>query len=380
MLGVDEAPKPRQSSILNVRNSIMRTPLSLLAVAILGLAPDASAHERWVKHALKSEFDHSLFTSAGLINVGTLIGILVLALLLFRWSGRVRARYPDRASDLRTKLLSWAPFLLRVTFGLGLVLVAWQDQFLAPDLWADHSLQGSLLVKSQGVLGVLLVLGLLTRFASLAFLALFAWATLLRPFAPFDGEPVTIIGVLNYLEVVGIAIYLAVVGGGALSLDRLFLREDVREATPRSRAKAVGVMRILLGATLIILGMQKFLIPELPMGVVQNYADAIYTPIARLTGISPEGYVFAAVVVETTVGLLVLAGLFIRPLMVVLAGLFVTTLFVFGEDLIPHLPLFGMVFAFLIEGAGAYRLDEFTMPKKPGIEIQAGHAVVENIA
>jgi len=348
--------------------------------ALLGLASPASAHERWVRHALKSPFDHSLFASVNTTNVGTLVGVLVVAALLFWWSGRLRARHPEHVSTWKARLLPWAPFLLRVTFGLGLVLVAWQDRFVAPDLWANHSLQGAILVKAQGVLGVLLVLGLLTRFASLAFLGLFAWATLLRPFAPFDGQPITMIEVINYLEVVGIAIYLAVVGAGAFSLDRLFLGEDARKVEALTRARAVGIMRILLGATLMILGVQKFLIPELPMGVVQNYADSIYTPIARLTGISPEGYVFAAVVVETTVGVLVLAGLFVRPLMVVLGGLFTTTLFIFGEDLTPHLPLFGMVFAFLIEGAGSYRLDSLALPKGPALEGPAHGRVLEKTA
>jgi uncharacterized membrane protein YphA (DoxX/SURF4 family) len=341
----------------------MRLTPILSTLAVLGLSANAHAHERWVEHALKSEFDRGLFDSLGFVNVGTLLGVLVLAVVLLLWSGRLRAPASGPESSLVAKLKPWAPFLLRVTFGLGMILVALQNQFLAPDLLAREGWEGFLLIKAQGVIGVLLVLGLLTRFASLTSILLFVWATATRPFQAFDGNPVTMIQVLNYIEVVGIGIYLAIAGGGTLSLDGRFLPKKDYEATSHSRAQGVGLMRILLGITLILLGIQKFMIPELPMGVLQNYADAIYVPIYNITGISPEGYVFAASVVEATVGVLVLAGLFIRPVMIILTGLFLTTLVIFQEDLIPHLPLFGMVFVFLIEGAGSLRLDTFTMPK-----------------
>jgi uncharacterized membrane protein YphA (DoxX/SURF4 family) len=349
------------------------------AFAILGLTANAHAHERWVKHSLKSEFDRGLFESMGLVNMGTLLVVLGIAILLLLGSGRFRAARGNSISERVIRLRPYAQLVLRVTFGLGLIIVALSNQFLAPDLVATEGIQGSLLVKTQGVLGVLLVLGLLTRFASLAVIGLFAWAMLTRPFLPFDDEAVTLIQVLNYLDVLGIAVYLAVTGGGAWSLDARFLTKQESAPSANARAKAVGLLRIFLGATLILLGIQKFLIPELPMGVVQNYSDAIYVPIANLTGISPEGYVFAACVVETTVGILVLAGLFIRPVMVILALLFVTTLFIFQEEVIPHLPLFGIVFVLLVEGAGSLRLDGRTSARRMPEDAQ-GEVTVESLA
>lgn len=111
-----------------------------------------------------------------------------------------------------------------------------------------------------------------------------------------------------------------------------------------------------MGLTLVVLGCQKFLIPELPMGVIQNYADQIFEPMNRLTGVTEEQYVFAAATVEFSVGLLLILGLFTRLLMLVLAGMFTTTLFIFKGELIGHLPLFGIVVALFIAGGGRFRV------------------------
>ena len=54
----------------------------VLTVVALGLMPSAAdAHERWVKHALLSEFDRTLFETVCFTNVATLIGCLALALV-----------------------------------------------------------------------------------------------------------------------------------------------------------------------------------------------------------------------------------------------------------------------------------------------------------
>ncbi len=336
--------------------------ITFFSAALISLAAPIYAHERWVKHELKSEFDRDLFTSMGWLNVGTAIAVVALFVFLLHLSARVRASRPE--SSVSEKLSSLAPTILRATYGVGLLLMAWDNQFLAPDLVATDG-AGWVLVRAQGVVGVMLALGLLTRMASWVSLALFAWAIVGRPFAPFDGQAVTMMQVLNYLDVAGIAVYLGIVGGGALSIDGWLLDKTDAAPSRAMRARAVGLMRIALGLTLVLLGLQKFVLPELPMGVVQNYADQIYWPIANITGVSPEQYVFAACVVETAVGLLVIAGVFIRPIMVVLVALFLTTVYIFQEDLLPHLPLFGMVAAFLIEGSGDLRMDSL-IPSKQG--------------
>ncbi len=323
------------------------------AVLLLTVTAPAVAHERWVAHSLLSEFDRTLFETVCVVNVATLVGILAVGALLLHVSARMRAAAstkPDRLSRAR----QWAPTIVGVTFGLGLCLLVLDNRYVAPDLVA-RGREGDGLVMLAGVAGLLLMVGFQAKLAGWASLLIFVWALLRRPFQDFDGEAISLVNVINYIDVVGVSIYLGMVGRGALAVDRRLVAES--EPSPTSRARAVGLLRIFLGITLVVLGLQKFLVPELPMGVVQHYADMIYEPLRALTGVSPEGYVFTASAVEFTVGVVLILGVFTRAVMVVLFLLFSLTAFLFKGDLVGHLPLAGIVVALFIEGAGAFRVD-----------------------
>jgi len=321
-----------------------------IAVAVAG--SPAMAHERWVKHDLLSEFDRRLFETANAVNVGTLIGVVVVGALLLVLSAR--ARHTETRTP-KASILDWGAAALGVTYGLGLLLMALDHSFVALDLECGGGVEGKVLVWASGLVGILLILGLWARAAAWLSLALFAFALFRRPFLPFDGESVSLVQVLNYVDVVGIAVYLGVVGRGAFAVDRLLGKGERPDEVARQRA--VGVLRAVFGLTLVILGLQKFLLPELPMGVVQNYADKIYEPLHALSGVSPEVYVFCASVIETTVGLLLLAGVFTRVLVVVLILLFTLTTFIFKGEVVGHLPLAGGLVVMLLEGGGSLRLD-----------------------
>ena len=343
--------------MLPARPTPLLRPLTAL-LAVLGLTSPAWSHERWVAHELLSPFDRDLFESAGPTN----LGLLAVALVVLAIAGVLGRRVADpRPSEApATTLRDAALAFLGLTYGVGCMISAMNGEFLAPDLVADQGALARGLVWGSGATGLLLALGLFTRPAAWASLALFVLAVAVRPFEYFDDAPVGVAAVLNYLDVVGITLFLALAGRGSMSLDRLLGRQRTSEGTA-GRARATGLLRLFLGATLLLLGLQKFLHPELPMGVVQNYGDAIYEPFEQLLGVSEELYVFGAALVEFSVGLVLLMGVFTRLVMLVLAGMFTATLFVFEGEIFGHLPLFGIVVLLFAEGGGSFRLP----PRKP---------------
>jgi len=317
------------------------------------LATPCLAHEKWVKHDLLSPFDRRLFEGFTVLNTSTLIGVVVVVALAWRASMAVKAHDPAPDTPPNT-LQHTVAMLLGVLFGAGCLYATVQGQYLAPDLVGDGSLLANLLVWGMGILSVFLIFGLFTVAASWGTIALFVLAVLARPFEHFDGAPVSMAGVFNYIDVVGIALFFVIVGRGRFGLGAKLGLE--RDPSGVSRARAVGILRVFTGLTLVVLGLQKFLIPELPMGVLQNYGDTIFKPFQKLTGCTPEQYVFGAFVVETSVGVLMILGLFTRTLMVVLAVLFTTTLVLFKGEVAGHAPLFGIVFVLLVEGGGRLRV------------------------
>ncbi len=329
--------------------------LALLLLFVLCLPGQAFAHERWVRHALLSDFDRTLFETANPTNLWSLAAVAILGLLLIAQSVRLRKEFTAKREG-SSRLSDWGATILGTFAGFGLLVPALDGQFIAPDLVVDSSAAGVALIWGGGLVGVLFLLGLWVRPAAGLLIGLYCLAIVALPFELFDGESVPPVAILNYLDVVGIALFVGMIGRGALSLDRIFFLRPRASATRWSNA--VGLLRISLGLTLALLGVQKFLMPELPMGVVQNYQDQIYEPIARITGMSPEIYVFAASVIELTVGLLLLIGVFTRLWTLVVAGLFLTTAMIFRSELIGHLPLFGLAIVLLIEGGGGLRLDD----------------------
>jgi len=318
----------------------------------------ASAHERWVHHDLIRPFDRMLFDRLCWTNA--LAGLAILgALLALSWLARHDPLSPPAATQRPASQrrfpwpLEWCPTVLRLCYGFTLVAFALRGQYLAPDLRAGGTVEGQLLIGAAAAAGSLLILGYRTRESALVTLAIFAWAVLRRPFEAFDLVSISARDVLCYGEVTGIALYLAIVGPGRLALDSW--RRSQTHLPEEAHRVGVALNRIALGATLCLLGLVKFVIPELFMGVVQNNPEVFYAPFEEFLGVSEEEVVFGASVIEVSLGLLLILGIYTRVTVLVLGTVFVTTAILFQEEVLGHLPLVGMVLVLLVEGGGSLR-------------------------
>ena len=336
-----------------------RASLASLLGAFVLLAPAASAHERWVHHDLIRPFDRTLFETVCWTN--GLSGLLVVAGALFlRHLAKRREswlRVTGREGDIERRvgpLLPWCPTLMRWAYGSTLVVFALRGEYLAPDLRAGASAEGQLLIGIAITVGALLVVGWRTRVSAFLSVLVYVWAVVSCPFEAFDLRAISALDVLIYSQVLGIGLYLAIVGAGRLSIDSLRKTKPDLDVEVRDVGRAL--CRVALGATLCLLGLVKFLVPELFMGVVQNYPEIFHRPFEEVFGATEEEVVFGASVIEFSVGLLLALGLFTRVLVLVLGALFTTTGILFDEEVLGHLPLVGMVLVLLVEGGGSLRL------------------------
>ena len=204
--------------------------------------------------------------------------------------------------------------------------------------------RSSMLIISilQIVAGTLLLLGLLTKIGAVLLVALVA-----ASFVQFGVHG------LDQFALLGVAVILFFEGGLRHSIDSLTIAKisTVRKIgtyLDAYKAYSMPILRITLGISLIWLGLtEKLLAPELTEAAVVKY-NVPYFPELRL-------FVFFFGFFEVLLGAHYLLGIFNRLISLMYLGLLGSAFYLFGEG-VNHLHLFAVTLAFLIRGAGPYRM------------------------
>lgn len=104
---------------------------------------------------------------------------------------------------------------------------------------------------------------------------------------------------------------------------------------------ATLVLRLGLGGQLMLLGINnKLLDPGLALAFLHHHSFVIFMPSLGVAGFGDLHFVFAAGVVETLLGLLLLWGIATRVIALVVSFFFTLTAILFGvHELIGHLPV-----------------------------------------
>lgn len=337
--------------------TVRRSVVAGLA-ALLVLPGVASAHIRYVVDDEGSASAIVQFVvqvlsdpvNAALVGGGALALVLATAAFLY-----VRPATRDLAA-LRAALDeygAYVPWMLRLSVGLPLVGAGFAGYFFSPAVPADARLL-------QVALGFLLLFGLATRATAAVGLLVYLLA---------------LVGNLDLLlaaEYVGGFAAIALLGAGRPSADHMLARVAATEGTLYGRvdpvyriaerfggavapyrAYAPAVLRVVVGAVFVLLGLwEKLAHPTRGLAVVAKYDLTAVVPV------DPGLWVLGAGLVEATVGLLLIAGLFTRA---AAAAAFLTlTLTLFGlpdDPVLAHVTLFGFTSALFVTGAGPLSLD-----------------------
>ncbi len=282
-----------------------------------------------------------------LLLAGALVA-LVVVLAWGRWrpAEAARARFVERAENYREYL----PWIVRLSVGLVLIGSGVSRVLFLPTVdaagWAALALTGT---------GFLLLLGLAVRPAALVALGLYA--------VTLAGNPELVM----MLDVAGALGVVVLLGPGRPSLDDL-----LRAAFPRGPGARAATENLLSGRyddlvpLLVRLGLggafaasgiaDKLLIYDQALAAVDRYDLTAVVPVA------PELWVLGAILIETALGLAIMAGVLTRFSAVIGFAVLTLALFALPDDpVIAHVGLFGLSSLLVITGAGRWSLDHVVL-------------------
>lgn len=298
------------------------------------------AHEQWFVDAAITK----PITQDRLLALVTVPHMIILAIaaaiFIFLAIEEDRARR-ERWQKIFAPYLGYAPTILGIAAGAALILlVIVFKAHLAPNLVGEHKLFPWDFVFEL-VVGIALVVGLLVRPAAVALLVLYGFAA-----ARFGWMEA-----VSNIYFVGIALYLVVVGRGRWSVGSV-LAKFFSVGNDHLIGPITIVFRVLLGANLIFLAAIKIMHPELHHAMLEAYQ---FNPLAiiqiGLPIVSASWYIFAVAIAEALAGILIMLGIFLRPVALLLAVLFIGSGFFLGtKEIIGHLPIIGACLAFAILG------------------------------
>jgi uncharacterized membrane protein YphA (DoxX/SURF4 family) len=310
--------------------------------------PAAQAHEKWFVATEPVTYPvPEFFKTLNEFTIGALAIVFVLALVGL-WLNK---EYDESTFGHRmeAKIRPWRDYaagVLAVTMGFTLVWMSIEGVHLAPNYPFTPDLFGNVLRYAQAAIGVLLMIGLFTPAASIGLLALYVSAFFLHN----SIEPI------DYINYVGIAIFLLVFSRGRYSLD-WFLGKPIL-STPQQRKRAYQALRILTGFALVWLALLKWRRPDLHLSLMDRYAE--FNPYVILgwfnIHMSREMYVFCLTVVEATVGIFEMFGILTRITSVMLVPIMLGSIIFLGPgELVGHLPILGSLFVLFVYGDDYYK-------------------------
>lgn len=320
--------------------------------ALLGAsAGTARAHEKWFVGEPNGGLRWDLFFQPlPLALVGAVLLATLLGGLLWRVRGRGFLPGPEvfGATDGgRSLLYGLVPLILGIHVAVPLLVNGVQGTLFSPDnemprVWANF------LGLAEAGIALALFYGGLTRVAAAALGLL--W---------FSG--IFLVGLEPMLENVlylGFAAFFLLVGRGPLSIDRL-LFPRLEPGAELSRY-AVPAVRIGVGLSLAFVAFtEKF--ANIPLGLTflreypLNFTGALGVPL------TDEVFVLCAGAVELLVGLWIALGIFVREVVVVAwFPVNLTLTFFAWEELIGHLPIYGVMAVLLVWGTGPKNLSLWT--------------------
>jgi hypothetical protein len=324
-----------------------RTRLSIGAatlLASLGALPErAQAHEKWFVGETGGGLRWDLFLQPlPLALVGTVLVATLLGGLLWRVRGRGFLPGPEAfgaTDEGRSLLYGLVPLILGIHVAVPLLVNGVQGSLFSPDNVVE-GVAGNFLGLAETAIALALFYGGLTRVAAVGLgLLWFSGIFLVGP------EPM-----LENVLYLGFAAFFFLAGRGPLSVDRM-LFPRLEPNTDLSRY-AVPAVRIGVGLSLAFVAFtEKF--ANIPLGLrfleeyPLNFTGALGVPL------SDETFVLCAGAVELLVGLWIALGIFVREVVVVAWFPINLTLTLFAwEELIGHLPIYGVMAVLLVWGAG----------------------------
>jgi hypothetical protein len=241
--------------------------------------------------------------------------------------------------DNYVRLLTWVPLVIGVHMGVTLLVSGVSRQLFVPNLELPVNLLGGVLGMVEIAIALGFIYGALARPAAAALGLL--WLVGMLVFGP--------VRLIEHTEIPGIAFFLFATGRGPLAFDMALdrLNKPVSSLIPY----AVPVLRVALGIGLTVVAFTEKLW-NIPMGLA-FLADHHFNffPYIGMPGIDDTKFLLIAGTVELLVGLMLIAGTYVRLIIIVTLIPFNLTLpFLGWRELVGHLPTYGILALLLLWG------------------------------
>jgi hypothetical protein len=231
------------------------------------------------------------------------------------------------------------PLVIGVHMGVTLLVSGVSRQLFIPNLVLPVNLLGGVLGMVEIAIALSFIYGALARPAA-AVLALL-WVVGMLVFGPLR--------LIEHTEILGIAFFLFATGRGPLAFDMALDR--LNKPVARMIPYAVPVLRVALGIGLTVVAFTEK-IWNIPMGLA-FLADHHFNffPYIGMPGIDDTKFLLIAGTVELLVGLMLIAGTYVRLIIIVTLVPFNLTLpFLGWRELVGHLPIYGILALLLLWG------------------------------
>lgn len=321
----------------------MKYLLSFIASLGLALIPSITlAHEAYVIptetfwNVMSQPFSRPSFDALSngenfhitLIIVSTVIIGLFLN-FLFR-----RSDIGEQFHSFFERFAHYGPLFVRFAFAVALFFSAYSNTFLGPEIPLDLFPFAILARMLLFLASVMIAFGFLTELAALFVLGIFILATIIL--GPY---------MVSYANYFGELLVLLLFGMRVFSLDT-YIFGKLKHLTSFEKYETL-IVRGFYGLALIYAAITvKLLHPDLTLYVVNNYN---LTQFHWLFPSDPLLVALGAGIVEIVIGLFIIIGFEMR--LTVLVSLFYITLSLifFGEQVWPHLILYGISLNLLVQ-------------------------------
>jgi hypothetical protein len=301
-------------------------------------------HERWFLDETRFPVQFGTWSSPeSLVPIAVAVGITLLATAIFRARGRHSVVPGPIALGMPwenyVRLLTWVPLVIGVHMGVTLLVSGVNRQLFVPNLGLPVNLLGGVLGMVEIAIALAFIYGALARPAAAALGATWLFGMLF--FGPLR--------LIEHTEILGIAFFLFATGRGPLAFDMVLdkLNKPVGPLIPY----AVPVLRISLGIGLTVVAFTEKLW-NIPMGLafLSEY-HLNFFPYMGLPGIDDTRFLLIAGTVELLLGLMLIAGTYVRLMIIVTLIPFNLSLPFFGwRELVGHLPTYGILALLLLWG------------------------------
>ena len=325
----------------------------LPAVLLATASTPALAHVKWFEdpsaYPLRADLVLSGRTA---LFVAVATAAVALLYLLQRLMGD--PHWP-RVSFLR-RMAVGAPTLLAIQAAIGLVYAAVQPALLAPNLPLEPDGRGLAIAALEIAVAFALITGLLDGVAAVALILLGPLGFLLFP----------AVDVLDQLHWAGIGLAVLVVGRFAADVTET--RPWFRRRSPAWSARAVAALRVITGVAIIAPALsEKLWNPALGAAFLARRPE--FNVVRTFLGqawFTDDLFVLAAGITEGVIGVLLVSGLLTRVVILFMWVPFnLGVPFLPSQELLGHLPIFGIMYVLLVHGAGIAPGESLDRPAPP---------------